>query len=761
MKRLVVLTLIILTLGLLPVFLNFGDLGFCDFTKQQIPFIVETKRMLSTGAPWWSWNTFIGDNFIAGYSFYTLTSPFVWIAALFPYKYILWGILLNLYLKTLLTSAFAYLYFRKMEFNENLSITGALLYAFSSFYICSLFYFHFAEPILLFPLLLIALEMVLRKENSGFFWLGIIAFGITFINYYFAFSSLFLGLLYFLFRGYSLRTLNLKIFLKAVSFVVLGVLMASFILFPIIEGVMNSPRAMPGRAMATASENDHGFFFKLLEKYVPRLQSLFFPTVSESNLNDFVFDNSHWNSVIPFVTLFGLLPAFIYFIRKKDWLGWLIVVLLLIFLTPLNGIFYLFTSFTYGRWLYGFILLVILASLYVVKDRIHFSSRLLWIYISLAVFCIIINFATSYYIAASTGEPLLLDPFRFWLLALGILNLVCLAVWVFNREKISLLLFLVVICTTCNFFAFSSNLLTRDGEARLPSGTLDAAAYNSTSNEYMTHRTDYLSPYLNQGMLDNSPSVYSFHSVFNNALTPFRSAIDDNYLDPEFRINKGNRASVASLLSVKEVKDFHGLSENELNYDHGLSLISKGDNFDVYSFDDYIPLGFSYDSYLPVSSLESMMEVSDSIDVAGVLLTHLVINDSEISEFEPYLKPGNISTAFEPKDSVLNARREFTINDFRGSTRGFTANSDFPDTKVIFFSVPADKGFKAFVDGKQVKIYNVNLGMSAIIVPDGYHDIRFDFFPPGMLTGSIVSCVALIFFFFFSWLSWRKREVLI
>ena len=49
-----------------------------DFLTQQIPFMLESKRCLLSGTPFWSWNTFLGANFVGSYSFYVYGSPFFW-----------------------------------------------------------------------------------------------------------------------------------------------------------------------------------------------------------------------------------------------------------------------------------------------------------------------------------------------------------------------------------------------------------------------------------------------------------------------------------------------------------------------------------------------------------------------------------------------------------------------------------------------------------------------------------------------------------
>lgn len=76
---LAITTILIVTVGILPVLVNTGGyyLYYGDFTAQQIPFIYEVKRMLSSGMPLWTWNLYFGENFIGSQSFYTLTSPFV------------------------------------------------------------------------------------------------------------------------------------------------------------------------------------------------------------------------------------------------------------------------------------------------------------------------------------------------------------------------------------------------------------------------------------------------------------------------------------------------------------------------------------------------------------------------------------------------------------------------------------------------------------------------------------------------------------
>ena len=109
-------------------------------------------------------------------------------------------------------------------------------------------------------------------------------------------------------------------------------------------------------------------------------------------------------------------------------------------------------------------------------------------------------------------------------------------------------------------------------------------------------------------------------------------------------------------------------------------------------------------------------------------------------------------------DSVVAKRREFTATDFKGTSAGFTAKLNLPSTKMMYFSVPYSKGFSAKIDGKDVPIYKANWCMMALKVPQGKHSIAFEYFPPGLRTGSWISLVGMLLMVLIAWSEWRKQR---
>ena len=173
-----------------------------DYIEQQLPFILETRRLLLGGLNSYSFNTFLGAPGVGSYSFYTLGSPFVWPLALLPQALIPFGISVMAVLKHAFAALCSFAYFRKMIRNERIALVGSVLYAFSSFTVVNTQFYHFTEVIAFFPLILLGLETAMSdKPRPG---LLALACGLNaLVNYYFMLSSALLAALYFIFRFFS------------------------------------------------------------------------------------------------------------------------------------------------------------------------------------------------------------------------------------------------------------------------------------------------------------------------------------------------------------------------------------------------------------------------------------------------------------------------------------------------------------------------------------------------------------------------------
>jgi len=157
----------------------------------------------------------------------------------------------------------------------------------------------------------------------------------------------------------------------------------------------------------------------------------------------------------------------------------------------------------------------------------------------------------------------------------------------------------------------------------------------------------------------------------------------------------------------------------------------------------YIPMGFCYDTYIDEAVLDSLLENNSPVDIPLQMLSNLAVSKSDIPLVSKYLKKSTYTENLSV-DSLHRERSKHVCSYFEGDTRGFKAKIEMDRDNLVFFSVPADKGFTATVDGETTRIYNVNLGLSAVVVPMGKHDVEFSFMPAGLPEGASLSAVAML-----------------
>ena len=66
--------------------------------------------------------------------------------------------------------------------------------------------------------------------------------------------------------------------------------------------------------------------------------------------------------------------------------------------------------------------------------------------------------------------------------------------------------------------------------------------------------------------------------------------------------------------------------------------------------------------------------------------------------------------------------------------------------KILFFSIPFDKGWKIKLDGKEIKPFVANIGFTGIQIDKGEHTVELSFLPRFYNSGALISCIGLFLF---------------
>ena len=101
---------------------------------------------------------------------------------------------------------------------------------------------------------------------------------------------------------------------------------------------------------------------------------------------------------------------------------------------------------------------------------------------------------------------------------------------------------------------------------------------------------------------------------------------------------------------------------------------------------------------------------------------------------------------------------EITTNTIKGD---ITLNND----SILFISIPYNKGFKAYVNGKETPIYSANIAYMGISLNEGYNKVEFKYETPYLKSGFKISLLALGVLLAYSFIDltvfiYKKKKIL-
>lgn len=400
-----------LVLGVLffatSLFVNYFTTPFTgDYSAQQISFYTngydDWWHFFTTGEfIFYDTNTFLGANNIGSNSFYYLLDPFFMPILLFPRQFIAQGMAIMTIFKMAGAGMTFYLYMRYMGASRRASKFSGIAYAFSGWTAWYLWFNHFTDITIVFPLMLLGVERILKDKKPWVLMLSICLMG--FVNYFFCVCFTLCTFFYAMFRFFQrIRLFNWKDNLSflGIGFVafVVGLLMSCMAMIPSATVALTSSRAASssylGELKTALSTFDVKALFKLMtsweglssDTYLQRdkariyyfLIELIYPVMSDRGVPLAEYHNQYgsYDNVsgslfcfIPFLLLFT--PALIKSIREKRYAP---IIGTAIFVTAILSPFfyYFFFGFTqpYSRWfLFPVACLIAFVGLYLDKFK--------------------------------------------------------------------------------------------------------------------------------------------------------------------------------------------------------------------------------------------------------------------------------------------------------------------------------------------------------------------------------------------------------
>ncbi len=735
-----------------------------DFNVQQIPFYQMCHSAIRDGNIGWSWTTDLGSDFVGAYAFYLLGSPFFWITLIFPNSFVPYLMGPLLILKFACAALTGYLYIRHFTKTPLAASLGGLLYAFSGFSIYNIFFNHFHEAIIVFPLLLLALELLITENRRGVFALTVAFCAVT--NYFFFFGMVVFCVIYFFVRLFS-GAIKVK-FSRFSIFVleaILGLAMSAVLLVPAINSILGNSR------ISNVLLGWSGITYGKEQIYLNIIQCFFFPPDLPARPVFFPEANVKWSSLGGWLPLFSMTGFFTWFkLREKSWLKRMLGICVLCAMVPiLNSAFYAFNTSYYARWFYMPILLICLATVMLTEDKqVDFASGLRWTTgITLAITAVVGlfpqkdsdgNLIFGLYTQSENGMYVA----RFWITAL--IAIVCLPLQKLlfdllknNRQKFyrnAIICVCLISVLYGNVFIALGRTHSYDVKEIMIDSLIEAQVKLDDNDNY---RIDVYNGVDNTAMFLGYSSINAFHSVVSPSIMEFYDffGIDRTVASrPDIEY-----PAIRSLLSVKYLLNHK--DSNSFVDDDGKTLmpdyeyIKTENNYYVYENQNYVPYGFSYDYYMSYDFCEDYGAQNRS----RLMLKAILLTDEQIKKYGSYME--NISDvtygSTKAKSTILNFSDEAMAEDakalsqtsadsFKIDNDGFTATVSRSKKSLVFFSVPYDDGWSATVNGKAVEVEKVNAGFMAVAVDSGVSQIRFNYKNIGLVLGIAVTVGAVMVF---------------
>ena len=726
-----------------------------DFNSQQISFYRYMNGFVKgagypdsafAGAPrnTFSWATDLGSGVMNAYSFYLYGSPFFWLSVLLPQSWLPYMMVPLLVLKFGVAGGGAYLYLRRYVKNANYAVLGACLYALSGFAVYNVFFNHFVDVVALFPYLLWALDEAIYEDRHGLFafWVAVNLLN----NYFFFVGQVIFLCIYFVCK---LTAKDFRLTARKFGHLlwesVLGVAMGCLLLFPAVLSLLQNPRTID-------LSSGWGFLtYAKVQQYLAILLSWILPPDSPYLTSVWSEGVIKWTSMTAYLPLCSLAGAMAYWrSRKADSKKRIVAVCAVCALVPvLNSAFYALNSSYYARWYYMPTLILAAMTVNALEDPdidLDAPARGIgWIMLATLVFAVVpvrddTTETWSFGVLKNPGQFFVV--LGFGLLGLMLYRVLC-SKWR-QDSRFAQRMTAAVLVFACAFtmvhigigkfgqWHTDSDLVEQDTNALLLKNDLPEGDYRIDT--YKIH--DNIGMWLDKSCLQYfgstaAPSILSFY--------PGLGVKRDVRSEPEI-----TNYALRGLLSVEYLITTPEKRESfEDEADAGWTYLADVDGYTLYHNDNYVPMGFTYDYYVTEATYETSIKTLRS----NLLMRALVLTDEDVAQYGKYLT--------ELSEDMLNDlhydsytqdcadRRAHSCSVFQMNNAGFHAEITMDKANLVFFSVPYDDGFTAYVNGEKTDILQVDEGLMAVLCPAGASSIDFVYQAAGLSASRVVTAVAI------------------
>lgn len=243
--------------------------------------------------------------------------------------------------------------------------------------------------------------------------------------------------------------------------------------------------------------------------------------------------------------------------------------------------------------------------------------------------------------------------------------------------------------------------------------------YNGAAAKYTNNHSDYVK--------DLPYDIVNLSNITMKS-NQFVVTSKDNYIE----IKVTNLANSELYVELDGVKNENSFNKTIINYtsddeDWIETIYNYGENFYIENEDQLLYMGYD----------ENTNERTIKISFQSVGTYN-------------YKSLNLYSLSMEDMIDDINNLSSKSLNDIVISSNNIRGNITLTNDSILFLSIPYNKGFKAYVNGKEVPIFISNIAYMGVSLNEGYNEIEFRYETPCLSTGFKVSIIAFSVFIAYS-----------
>lgn len=739
----------------------FSDIGSDTLYNYYPIYYLLTEYFQNGHLPLWSFRIGGGVSLVSFYQY--LFDPFTSILYLAGTRKIAEALIWIYLLKISLAAFFSYVFFRKIELCQWLSLIGAICFAFSGFLLGFGQHFFYASWVIFLPLLLYAIEVSITARRRLPL---VICTAFLALNIAICWQMTVFGSMYFLLRlsGISktpVWSTRRNIVVHSVLSALLGLGLVAAFWLPEYQLLSASPR-ISSDIVEQLNVTTRLFYELNPSAYYWSMVSRLFSNNLQGIGSDYRGYLNYYESIQLYGGLLWLLviPQYLAVFSRRGKIFTTLALLLGGALLIFQGFAALMNGFQYPsyRWGYGLILLEILLGMFVLEAMLRQKK----VHIPLLVGSLTLLALTLYILnlhdSNLTAELTLWPTEAYWRVQLYLLVYTLLLTLLVRSGGKPFWFFILLGLLSSEFIqehypSFTQRSVVSKGieiNKEIPYFD-DSLATIQTLTEspgslYRIEKEHWVLS-LNDSMVQGYNSLDSYNSLNHPSFVEFFKTFKNTRHHNVLQWKGREQDYLSDILSVKYL-----LSKKRLSESTKLLPINQNGDVHIYRRKGFLPFGFTYDNYL----LDSDWRRLPSEDQARSMLHAPIVN-------APW--SDRAKRLFTLNDSDLDSHARLArladvlvIREFAEDRIVGTLN--LSQEKLLFLSIPYDPGWVATVNGKAQPLQKINFGFSGLILHPGRNQVELAYTPVGLKQGLLISLFSFVMLIALLWhdRSCRKRE---